>query len=118
MEPMEAGARDRVVTLQQLTESQGATKFPVESWTTLVESMPAARRDITGRERFAAEQISARYDVSFEINYRPDMDPDLVDVPKKRRVLFHGRVHDIVFARQIGMRDGIELLTLASGRTS
>jgi hypothetical protein len=46
------------------------------------------------------------------------MDPDLVDVPKLRRVLFHGRIHDIVAANQIGMREGVELLTLASGRTA
>lgn len=114
--PMEAGKRDRMVTLEQLTESTGTSRIPVRTWTTLVDGMPASKQDISGRERMVADQLAARYDTRWEINYRPDMDPDLVDVPKTRRVVFSGRVFDIVSATQIGRRAGIELMTLAGSR--
>ncbi len=113
---MESGNRDRRITIQQLTEVDASSHMPQEDWTTLVSMMPASKVDISGRERFAAEQLSARYDTRFEINYRADMDPDLVDVPKKRRILFSGRIFDIVFATQIGRREGVALMTLAGSR--
>lgn len=111
--PMEAGERDRLVTLQQLTESVGTSGFPKETWTTLVSDMPAARFDLRQAEKFRASQLSAPYDVRWEINYRADMDPEIVDVTKKRRLVYRGREHDIVGASMIGRKDGIELLTLA-----
>jgi hypothetical protein len=46
--------------------------------------------------------------------YRADMDPDLVDVPKARRLVFGGRVHDIAAAQHLGRREGIELSTKAT----
>jgi hypothetical protein len=113
---MQAGERNVIVTLQSrsATDAADASGAPVEAeWATLVESMPAGKYDIGGTEQFAAAQLSARYNTRFEINYRPDMDPDLLDVPKLRRVLYRSRVHDIVAASLIGRRDGVELMTLS-----
>jgi len=104
--------RDRTITIQQLTDSVGSSGAPVEGWSTLVE-MPASRLDISGQERFRAGQESAAIDTVWEINYRADMDPELVDVPKKRRIVTGGRYHDIVAARQSERRKLIELVTLA-----
>lgn len=116
--PMEPGERDKQVTIQQLTESAGSSSFPVESWTSLC-TMFMSKEDIGGRERFTASQLSTPYETRWEGNYRADMDPDLLDVPKLRRVVYKDRVHDIVSASIIGRNEGIELLTLAaSGRTS
>jgi hypothetical protein len=88
----------------------------METWTTLVDQMPATKLDVGGRERmiFANSQIAAAFDARWQINYRLDMDPDLVDVAKLRRIVHRGRVHDIVSAAQIGRREGIEILTVAS----
>lgn len=108
--------RDRVVTIQQLSDGVGTSGAPVGTWSTLVASMPASRLDISGRERFIAGQESAAVDTTWEINYRADMDPELVDVPKNRRLVVGGRVHDIVAARQSERRKLIELVTLASSR--
>jgi hypothetical protein len=47
------------------------------------------------------------------MHYRADMDPELIDVPKKRRLKFQGRVHNIVHAEHVGRKDGIELTTSA-----
>lgn len=112
--PMEPGHRDRVITIRQRGEDTAdpVSGEPVATWTDLVVAMPAAKHDIQGRERFAQEQLSARYDRRWIINYRLDMDPELVDVPKSRQVVYHGRAEDIVSAREIGRREGIELLTL------
>jgi head-tail adaptor len=114
--PMDAGERDRYITLQQLTESTGTSGFPVESWTTLI-GVFAKKIDVGGRERFtmAAGQMSAPFDARWEIPFVTSMDPDAIDVPKKRRLVYQGRVHDIVAAAEIGRRQGIELVTTAGG---
>lgn len=111
------GARDRVITIQQrsATDAVDATSGePVETWSTLVANMPAAKVDVSGWERFQGQQLSARFDQRWVINYRADMDQALVDVPKLRRIVVDGRTHEIVHSQEIGRREGIELLTLAA----
>lgn len=113
--PMEPGERDWTITIQQRQASDDAVDdsgTPEETWTTLV-TMPAAKYDVSGQEKFAAQQLSASYDTRWEINYRADMDPELVKVAKYRRILHRSRVHDIVDASMIGRREGIKLMTLA-----
>lgn len=105
--------RDRVVTIQQLTETIGASHVSVSSWTTLVAGMPASRIDVSGQERFRAGMESSRVDTTWEINYRIDMDPELLDVPKLRRLLCGGRYYDIISARQSQRMKLIELVTSA-----
>lgn len=114
---LSAGRRDWFVTIQQrsATDTPDASSGePTETWTTLVSNMPAAREDAKGTENFVANQMSAAYDTRWEINYRADMDKSLVDVPKLRRLVYQGRVHDIVDSSEIGRRRGIELWTLAA----
>lgn len=120
MRLMEPGQRDRIVTLEErsATDAKSTSQFPKETWTTLVEEMPAGKEDVGAKELFRSGQLAARVDTRWEINYRADMDPELLDVPKLRRVVHRGRVHDIVSASVIGRRDGIELLTMASTRVS
>ena len=116
---LHAGRRDRLVRIEQRSaadavDGEGA---PVDAeWTTLVEHMPVAQSVPQGSERLQQVQLSARYDARWEINYRSDMDPDLVNVPKLRRLVFLGRVHDITAAAVIGRRAGIELFTVAATR--
>src|SRR5689334_4713449 len=78
--------RDRSITIQQVADAVGASGAPMEGWTDLV-TMPASREDISGEERFRSGQESAAVDTIWEINYRLDMDPELLDVPKKRRIV-------------------------------
>lgn len=114
MNPLGSGARDRQVTIQQLTESKGASHAPVESWTLLTDVW-AAKKAVRGLERFVADQVQATFDSKWEIPYVASMDPDLIDVPKTRRLVVKGRVHDIVSAEEIGRRQAIELLTQSGG---
>lgn len=117
--PSGAGRRDRFITVQQNSDSIGGSRFPVENWTTL-RQVWAMKREATGTERFAANQLSAPYDVIWEIPYTSDMDPNdpVVNVPKNRRIVYQGRVFDIVAAEEIGRRRGVLLRTLAGGLVS
>lgn len=109
-----AGRRDRLVTIQQLSESKGASNFPVSGWTDLAQVW-ANKDDIGGQERFLSNQESAPFDTRWSIPWMASMNPDTVDVPKRRRLLVESRVHDIVAAQEIGRREGIELHTVAGG---
>ena len=110
--PMEPGERDRRVLIQQLTESLGTSRRPVESWTTL-RTVYMRVLDIRASERFKASQESAAAETQFEMPYCTDMDPESVNVPKTRRLVYQGRTFDITGASMIGRREGIELLGLA-----
>jgi SPP1 family predicted phage head-tail adaptor len=112
--PMDAGERDRLITVQQVTDGTGSSGFPTETWATLAQ-VYARRVDIGGRERFAAGIQTQPYDTRWETAYRSDLDPDEIEVGKKRRIVYKGRVYDITHAAEIGRRDGIEFFTLAGG---
>lgn len=111
-----SGERDRPVVIQQLPSADrvAASRLPMEVWTHLA-TVWAQKDDQGGKERFAANQVSAPYDTRWSLPYRPDMDPELIDVPKQRRLIVNGRVHDIVAATEVGRKAGIELFTVAGG---
>lgn len=110
--PMDPGERNRLVVVEQLTESRGPSGFPVEQWTTLT-TVYAAKFDEKASEEFKAGQLSASQIIRWELGYRTDCDPELVDVPKQRRLRYQGRQYDIIEASLIDRRDGIEVTTLA-----
>jgi head-tail adaptor len=114
--PLDAGERDRAVTVQQLTDSTGTSGFPVETWTTLASPVWMRKLDLGIRERFMTAQLAAAVDTQWEMGYRADMDPELVDVTKVRRLVYQGRIHDITSADEIGRREGISLLTIAGAK--
>jgi hypothetical protein len=76
-----------------------------------------SRVDVRADERFAASQDSAFTETQWHLDYRPDMDPEAINVPATRRLLFtkHGRttVFDIRSAQLLANGRGIELITLA-----
>lgn len=116
--PLEPGARDRIVTIQQrsATDEVGTTGVPIETWTTLVAQMPAERTDLAGRELYRTGQLLGVVDTQWRTNYRRDLDPELMDVPKVRRILHNGRIYDIVAAEVIDERRGLQFMTMASTR--
>lgn len=110
--PMEPGERDRAVTIQQMTETV-VKGVPKEIWSTLAGTVWMRRMGMKASERFTAQQTKGAADTQWEMGYRADMDPELVDVVKYRRLLYQGRVYDITGADLIGRREGIELVTLS-----
>lgn len=114
--PMEPGERDRAVTIEQLNEGIATTsRMPTEGWTTLVTPVWMRRLDLRQNERFNGEQQSAPAETQWEMGYRADMDPELVDVVKRRRLRYQGQIYEITSGSHIGRREGIELLTLING---
>lgn len=112
MAGLNAGCLDREVDIEQ--QSEAASGYPTETWSMLDAGVWMSKQDMRGRERFAAAQVSASYDTRWELQWRDDMDPDEIDVPKLRRLVYRGRVHDITAAIELGRREGIALFTLAS----
>jgi head-tail adaptor len=114
-----SGKRDRRILLQQLTATQGGSGFPVETWTDLatVWANKFEPPPFFHYERFEsnADQELASYETIWTIPYMPSMDPELVEVPKRRRIIVKNRVHDIVAAQETGRRREIQLSTLAGG---
>ena len=109
-----SGKMDRSVTIQSVAEA--ASGYPTETWSTLaVEWME--KETASGSERFATGQVAAQIQTVWRMNWRADMDPDSLDVPKTRRLVFMGRVFDITEACEVGRRQGIELTTVAASST-
>lgn len=97
------GQMDRRVTIEQRTETRPASKAPVETWATLaVVSMAivSQKKRLEG-ERFTANQMSARQNTVWHTPYRSDLDPEIVSVPRDRRLLYRGRYYDILDATQL-----------------
>lgn len=107
-----AGKRTRLVTIQQVTDGTDSSGFPVETWTTL-DTEYMSRADLRGNEDFRSNQTTAFAETQWHMRWREDMDPEVVDVPKTRRLLVEGRVYDILSASNLEYRIGIELMTLA-----
>lgn len=110
---LSSGQRDKDVRIEQLASSVAGTKYPVETWTTLVTRVWMSKEDVLASERFAANQQSASTETVWEMDYLVEMDPDLVNVPESRRLVYLGRVYNITAASIIGNSRGIELLTQA-----
>jgi len=114
-----AGNRDKFVTIQQAptTQATGSSGFPIEAWTTL-RRVWMSRADTQANERFSANQPTAASEASWHMPYTADMDPEVVDVPKLRRLLYRGRTYEIISGTLIGREEGIELLTMASSKVA
>lgn len=109
------GALDREVTIQARTDAT-STGFPADTWTTLEAGVWMARQAPTGAERFRAAQLSAVVETTWVCHYREDMDPDLVDVARDRRLVYQGRIYDITSVTELERLAVLELRTLgASG---
>lgn len=112
-----SGQRDKRVTIESRPseDAVGGSGFPVESWSVVaIEWM--SKQDFAADEQFKSAQLAASFTSVFRLAYRADMDPDVVDVTKLRRLVYQGRVFDILGARQVGRQAEIELITLAGSQ--
>lgn len=110
-----AGRRDAAVTIQEATQGVSTSGMPVDDWADLLPVEQMSRLDVRADERYTAHQDSAFIETVWQMPYRSDMDPDLVDVPTMRRLVYSGRAYNIRSATRIG-RYAIELQTLAGAR--
>ncbi len=99
---MRAGDLDRLITIEQPTETIDAYGAPIQSWTTLAANVPAQVSYDNGSEYFAAGQMNARIDAVFKIRYRSDL-------TTKMRISYGGETYDIKFLNEIGRREGYNI---------
>ena len=109
-----AGRRDRYVLIEQrrspVTKADDAG-LPIEEWCPLNYAW-MSRTDLSADERFGLDQESAHADTAWVMPYQPDMDPERVDVPAVRRLVYDCRTYDILSASPLGWRQDIEIVTL------
>ena len=98
--------------IEQAVDTVDASGFPLQTWSELRYEM-MARKDLRADERLAAEQDSAYVETHWYAVYAEDMDPDLLNLPKVRRLNYRGRIYDIRTAVIIGRNRGLEIMTLA-----
>ena len=112
--PQYPGARDHLVTIQQLVSSTGPSGLPIEEWVPLGDVW-MSKSDLTGteRERFVMNQETAPFETTWVMPYRADMDPDEVEVPRTRRLIYKARQFDVIDAAMVGRRESVQLLTRA-----
>ena len=114
---MSAGQRTRLVTIEATPAdiTTSASRFPKEVWSPLVDVW-MEKLEVSNAEQLAADQLAGTLSHRWRFAYRCDMDPDLVDVLKLRRLNFAGRIYDITSAIEMGNHESIELTTKAGSR--
>ncbi len=125
-EPVRRESFDRQVTIQYRRDGTSTSEFPVDDWDTtrsrsvMMARQERARQDFRGVEKLNDFQVRSVAETRWIMGYREDMDPDLVDVTKDRRLVYQGRVMDITSGEHIGRKERIELTTIAnpSGETA
>ena len=118
-QPVSIGDRDVLVTVEGAVEETAPTGFVVETFAPLARPV-WARREATGGsgEPYSADQLSEREVRIWTLPYRTDLDPDLVDVCKLRRLTYAGKVFDIVAAEVVGRRSQIRVTARVQGGQS
>ena len=124
--PINRGTFDRAVTIQYRSDGTSTSGFPVDDWdltrtrTVYMARLQRTRDDYRGREAQGALGVKSEDTTRWLMGYTSTMDPDLVDVKRQRRLVYQGRVLNIVGAEHIGRKDAIELITIAdpSGETA
>lgn len=104
---MQAGRMDRRVKLQKMIESVGVSGAVTET-PLLVATVWAQKIPENGSERFAEEQIQGWSIVTWRIRWMRD---GIDDPTVKWQLLEGARVYDIMDVREIGRREGWELVT-------
>lgn len=99
--------------MEFVVTTTGDSGFPIETWTVLANPYWCARSDVRGDESLEGGQVSAQVQTLWSGAYRPDMDPELLDVAKRLRLRYQGRIYDILSGFIVGARVGLEFVTLS-----
>lgn len=110
---LDAGQRDKLVTVQTKVDAISDSGFPTDgTWTNLAK-LYMSREDVRADERMAAGMDSAFTETLWHGPYVSTLDPEVIDVPSTKRLVYKGRVYNIRAASLMERRTGIEYLTLA-----
>ena len=107
---MRAGAMDREITIEAVTETRTATGAVSKSWATFA-TVWAERRDVRASEQFKANREMAERATVWRIRYLPGL-------TEKHRINDGVQIWDIDAIAEIGRRDGLEILAMRAGSSS
>lgn len=104
---MKAGALDRRIIIQSSTQTVDQYGAPRYIWsdvaTVWAQYLPGG-----GDERYSPGQIYAQTDARFRIRYRSDITP-------LNRIVYNGRIYDILAIEEEGRRVGLVIKAKARG---
>jgi head-tail adaptor len=108
------GHRKWYVQIDALVETIDESGTPVVSWSALAFDW-MEKRGLNATERYMSDQIAARFYTRWVMPFRLTMDPDTLDIPKTRRLVYQGRAYDIERAQILDLLEQqIELVTVAA----
>lgn len=104
---LQAGKLDRRARIEQKIVTRDAYLAEVVSWAE-VATVWAGKRDLSGREYFAAAATQSDVDCEITIRWRAGIGPEL-------RLVMDGAVYDIESVTEIGRREGLLLRCSRAG---
>jgi SPP1 family predicted phage head-tail adaptor len=102
---MNAGDLDRRVTLERATVTLDAFGGETQTWATLAEVWAQAM-PVSDGEKWRAAEVAATISTRFRIRWRADLRVG-------DRLIYDGRVFDIIGVKEIGRREGLEITASA-----
>ena len=105
---MKAGKLDRRIDLHRATTVPNAFNEPVETFASFA-TVWASATPISDGERARAGEVFSSISMRFQIRYSTTVS----DLDTRDRVVFDGRVFDIVAVKEINRREGIEITASA-----
>ncbi len=88
---MNAGAYDKLITIQKRTKTRNENGFPVEEWNEYYSNYAYVNK-LSGSEFWQAAETASQSTVRFEMRYHPQLDS--VDT-KEFRIMFGTRTFNI-----------------------
>ena len=96
------GMLNRRIRIETFTTSPDEFGQPIKTWAVL-DHVWANIWPVSNIERFEAAQINRQVELRMHVHYRSD-------VTEQMRVLYDGDYYDIQGIRELGFREGLELL--------
>lgn len=109
---MNSRTRDRRVTIRRAAVTKDEFNAKVETWADLV-TVSASKEDVKDGERVRAQQVGASITTRFEAAWSSV----LSTVDPRDQVLCEGRLYQVVAAKEIGRKRGIEISAIALAET-
>jgi SPP1 family predicted phage head-tail adaptor len=108
---MRAGSMDRRIRIEQATKARTASGQVSRTWALQADFWAEVQQN-RGQETFTSNAEAAKAELRFRIRY-----PQTFPMPSPSedcRIVYEGRVFDIVRVVEVGRREGLELF--ATGR--
>lgn len=95
---------DRRILIEQAAESANGIGEPIKTWSTFA-AVWSEISPVRETERFTAQQVDAQRESRFRIRW-------LSGVTEKMRISYDSAYWDITGIREIGRRDGLEIVAV------